>query len=378
MTSRWGLGWLCLTACFALGLPLASAQDYMNMVQAYGNAHVNMLQIQILTETYRVPGGSSTTPPTEPQVWPAHITQEAVATHQFTVDELYAMRHADLGRMRDWLHDRTITVQGLVQRSARADTSFRLQSFSGVGYSVWAYWPRGGVQLPDHGSTVAVRGVAEIERQNSLNMTDPEMLPAMAAPAPTVAAEAAASGTLSLPDHAALVFRRSSAVTEALAELLADTLAPALNSGHGRQDLVDLIIGGELQRAFAQALAPYGFSDQDLADVLASHLLMSWQVANDYPEDGPRSGVLAVREAVRDSLALAAWPGMLDDAQKQVFADTLVVGTMIIALRYLDGLQRQDRSAVELAMLDAQDLVRGYVDLDLTAFDLTEAGFVPR
>ncbi|MDD2868585.1 DUF6683 family protein [Neomegalonema sp.] len=180
------------------------------------------------------------------------------------------------------------------------------------------------------------------------------------------------------PDPEALRFASSPEVSEELAGVFARTLAPALSPGRTAAELEEAIRGGQLQGAFAQALAAYGFSDQDMGDVTAGHLVMLWQVANDSIADPPRSGVLAVRKSIHEALSLAPWPRALDDAQKQTFSETLVIGTMLIVARYLHGKETQNAAVVEMARQDAKEMLASYGAPDPTRFDLTEAGLVPR
>lgn len=356
-------------------LPAARAQgvDFMVMVQAYGDAVFGTLHTEIMNSAMGVPGGASQPP--RVTTWPEHLGVTSVDGHVFSVDELIAMRYADPGRMRELLHGRAITVQGVVERSVRADSSFRLVSATDEGYGVWAYWRRVDRPLPEHGSTVTLHGVAELERQGYLTMREAEYVDGQAVGGPSALDAVAIPDT---PDYAALTFAPWPEVTAALAESMADTLSASLAEGHGRQDLVDLIRSGELQTVFAQLLEPYGFSGSDMADVLASHLIMSWQIANDHPEDGPRQGVLAVRDEMRESLARAAWlPGLLD-AEKQAFSETLVVGTMLIVARYFRGKETGDQTVVAMAAQDARDMVLGYGGPDLRGLVLTGAGLVAR
>ncbi len=51
---------------------------------------------------------------------------------------------------------------------------------------------------------------------------------------------------------------------------------------------------------------------------------------------------------------------------------------MVVVLRDLDALQRDNRQTVEIVAPEAHEMVIGYGGPDLRSFDLTVSGFVPR
>ncbi len=354
--------------------PLATAQgvDFMYLAQQYGDNVFNILHTEIMSSTIQTAGPSAGQ--SRETAWPAHVTEASLRDHVFSIDELIAMRYADHDRMRALLNGQTITVQGVVERAPRADSSFRLVDPSDGGYNVWAYWQQLDFALPEHGSVVMLQGVAEMERRGYLSVRNGALVDR---PLLSPAAQAAAMAPAA-PDYAALTFTKSPAVSAALAESLGDMLADSLAEGVTHEDFVAAIRGGQLQRAFATLLQPYGFSDTNLADVLASHLVMSWQIANDHPEDGPREGVIAVRDEVREALASSGWVSGLTDEEKHAFSETVVVGTMLVVARYIHAVETADRSLMEEAGEDARELVLGYGGPDLRDFELTERGFVLR
>lgn len=200
-------------------------------------------------------------------------------------------------------------------------------------------------------------------------------------PAPSVSASSADTAGPdpdSRPDYESLRFRSTSAVTDELAERFAETLAPALTKGRSKEEIADLVRGGQLQDGFRKLLQPYGFSDRDVADVLASHMVMTWQVANDHSSQPPRSNVVAVRKQVRETLARAAWVQAMDDADKQRFAESLSVGTMMIVGRYVHGYEMKDRVTIDMAIRDARDMARSFANIDMTRHALTDQGLVRR
>lgn len=377
MPSRFSRGGIIAIA-LVLGVGPAQAQDYMGMAELYGQGVVNSLGTQIRNEGIRQSSrqGAPATPSATTR-WPSHISETSVADHVFTVDELAAMRSADGERQRRMLEGRVITVRGVVKRLPRATKGFNVAGLSQQGYHVWASWSSPPA-FPADGAVIVLRGKVETQRRTNLSISNPQIVSAGAATAQTAEAPLTSPPTNQKPDYDALRFQPSQQTTALVAERMADTLAPALAPGRDKSEIVALVKGGRLQTTFRDLLRPFGFSDRDLGDVLASHLVMSWQIANDHPEDGPRAGVMEVRRQTRETLARSDWLRDMTDAQKQQLAETLSVGTMMLAARYFDAREAGDRAAVSTAMKDARDMGRSFGNVDLTRFDFTSRGFEPR
>ncbi|MCR6664125.1 MAG: hypothetical protein NVV60_13495 [Luteimonas sp.] len=193
-------------------------------------------------------------------------------------------------------------------------------------------------------------------------------------PAPTTAHRAPQA----VSNPRALRFVPSAAVTRSTNARLVETLSGAMAQGRTSDEFRRLLDGGELQRSFRELIGKYGFSDRDLADVIAGHLVMSWQVVNDVSELDERRGNVALRDGLRDALAKADWVRALDDAQKQTLAETLVVGTMLNVTRYIHGKQTGDTRLASAAMQDADAMVRGLAGIDLRQVRFTSRGFERR
>ncbi|MBE0592661.1 MAG: hypothetical protein IH616_09715 [Gemmatimonadales bacterium] len=378
----------------ALFLPFGgvTAQDYMGMAELYGQGVVNSLGNQIrsagirssMGEDGRTLRGATSGAAAS---WPAHITADNIGSHVFTVDELMTMNAADSSRTRQMLEGRKIRVSGTVVHAPKADHAINLVDGSGRKFQVFASFP-GGRGMPRAGAHATVQGTVGRVRRTTMNLRNPQVTgkgvtrSAAAKPA-APSASAPPSGTAgvdpgSRPDYESLKFRRTSAVTDELAERFAETLAPALTKGRNKEQIADLVRGGQLQDGFRKLLQPYGLSDRDVADVLASHMVMTWQVANDHSSQPPRSDVLAVRTQVRETLARAAWVRAMDDADKQRFAESLSVGTMMIVGRYVHGYETKDRATIDMAIRDARDMARSFANIDMTHLALTDQGLVRR
>lgn len=364
-----------LAAVLSFGSAPARAVDWMGMAQMYGDNVVSTLGNELLQPRIGRPEADPAAPAPR-AAWPGHISASTdLDRHVFSMAEIADMESADRERLRALIDGRRITVEGVVDLPRRGEGGFSLLRVPGdAGYRLWASWRRGAPEARQ-GEPLRLRGIAEMERRGAFNMREPEIRPAgpISAPAPP-----AASGEARAADPGALRFTPSPQVSEDLARLFAENLAPALAAGFGEAELLAVLRGGDLQRGFAQAAAPYGLSDRDMADVMTGHLLLLWQVVNDDPSEPPPEGVAAIRTNLREALAAAPWPPLLDDAQKQRFSETLVLGSMLIAARYIHGRQTGDASVLAMARRDARDLLSGYGGPDLERYDLDRTGFVER
>lgn len=355
------------------------------MAELYGQGVVNSLGNQIRSAGIRSSmerGGPVAGASRQDRRWPAHITADHVGSHVFTVDELHAMNGADAARAGQMLTGRTISISGTVVHPPRADKTIHLVGAQGDGFRASVFFPAGRA-LPRAGERIVLRGTVDRLRRTIVSIRNPQVVGAAKAQAMARSGAGSASGSSTQtatvqPDYKALRFRPDPAVTDSLAERFADTLAPALAPGRTRQELAALVKGGQLQDGFRKLLQPYGFSDRDVADVLASHLVMTWQVANDHSSQTPRSHVLAVRQQTREALARAGWVQAMDDADKQRFAETLSVGTMMIVGRYANGYDTKNRQTIDMAVRDVRAMARSFAGIDMTGYALTDQGLMPR
>ena len=387
-THKFHLPALGLGIALLLSTTPAPAQDYMGMADLYGQGVVNSLGNQIRSAGIRSSMAREGTAQRRPSSqhaahWPAHITAGSVSSHVFSVDELGAMNGSDSARTGQMLTGRAISVTGtVVYPSARTGNLLHLVGANGQGFQVSALF-RDTRAMPRAGSRITLRGNVERVRRSVINLRNPQVTTNRApqtvartsGSAPTHSPVAVGTGK---PDYHALRFRSSPAVTASLADRFAETLAPALAQGKTKHDLAALVRGGQLQDGFRKLLQPYGLSDRDVGDVLASHMVLIWQVANNNSTQLPRSHVLAVRNQTRESLARAGWIKAMDDADKQRFAETLSVGTMMIVGRYANGLETGNRRTVDMAMRDARDMARSFSNVDMTQYTLGDQGLMPK
>ncbi len=371
---------IALLLVLLLPLPaLAQGVDFIYLAQQYGQNIVDTMHTEIMNDALRRSVASAQNPaPSREEAWPTHIADGAAASHRFSVEELIAMRYSDPDRMRALLDGQTITVYGQVRRADRADSSFRLVAPGDEGYGVYASWRRWSGALPEHGAWLELRGTFVMERRSYGTIRDGEIVSVgttrpEAARVTTNPAAAAQAGTA-----ADLTFTPDPAVSQAVMELVADTLAPTLTQGVSRADLLAALNSGQLQQAFAHLLAEQGFSTTDLADVMAAHLMIAWQVAHDEPEVDEVEGGNRIRDGVRDGLLQAAWLAYAEEAELQAMAEVIMLGTMLITSVYLHGMETGDAGLVAAAGEEARQMVLAYGGPDLLDYDFTSQGFVAR
>ncbi len=188
---------------------------------------------------------------------------------------------------------------------------------------------------------------------------------AVAGPAPaTVDADAVAT----------LDFRRDPAVT---ARVQQETIRAFGRTPDQVAGLEQALGSGAMLREFDAILRRYGYDPTNLGDVLAAHLLISWEVVNDRDSRGTPAGQRAVRRQLIGPLAAVPEVAAMDDAAKQAQAERTAYLTMVNALSYQT--MKRDRNAAALSTL-AHGVRRSLQaqGVDLQQVDLEDGGLVAR
>ena len=142
-------------------------------------------------------------------------------------------------------------------------------------------------------------------------------------------------------------------------------------------DLEKVIGSGEMMREFDAILRRYGYDPGNLGDVLAAHLLISWEVVNDRDSRRSPEGQRAVRRQLIGPLAAVPEVAAMSDAAKQAQAERTAYLTMVSALSYQTLKRGNDREAVAaLAANVRKGLQANGVDLQRVA--LGDGGLVAR
>jgi hypothetical protein len=176
------------------------------------------------------------------------------------------------------------------------------------------------------------------------------------------------------PDAArALHFTSTPAAHDSVLANVADFLA------HGDRNAAPGIRGtlasSDVLAQFDGVLQQYGWNKDDLADVYAAYLVMSWEVINggDATEHVP--GIAAVRAKVRQALAANAKLRGLGDTDKQKAAETLAYLAVIASASQDTPAMVRDPASMAKLRAGVSKTTAGVTHMNLKGVRLTDAGF---
>lgn len=178
------------------------------------------------------------------------------------------------------------------------------------------------------------------------------------------------------PKPANLTFRPSAAVTAGNNARIVATFrhrSPEVDT----QSFAQTLDSGRLQDTFARLLGTAGLSATNLADVLTGYLVISWEVVNGKDSRQHPAGYAAVRDRLQQSLANDARVARMSDADKQQFAETLAV-LSILAAATRDGLKQAGQGQELPALQEGVRRAGQNFGIDLRQLAFTDDGFVPR
>ncbi|UNK42298.1 hypothetical protein MNO14_15390 [Luteimonas sp. S4-F44] len=171
-----------------------------------------------------------------------------------------------------------------------------------------------------------------------------------------------------------LSFRRDRAISERVQQ---ETIQAFGRDPQQVADLEKVIGSGELLRQFDGILRRYGYDPTNLGDVLAAHLLISWEVANDRDSARVPEGQRAVRRQLIGPLAAVPQIAGMSDAAKQAQAERTAYLTMVSALSYQTMKRQGNREALAALASAARKGLQGS-GIDLQRIELTDDGLVAR
>ncbi|MGR4862153.1 DUF6683 family protein [Caulobacter sp. LARHSG274] len=174
---------------------------------------------------------------------------------------------------------------------------------------------------------------------------------------------------------ASTTYRASPQVSAQVRRQFSDWMAKQTSAEGGR------LVAQELNRidpvrSWAQVVGADGLRPGDTADALAGYWILNWVMANS--GDSDRTQVLAVREQVRPIIAANPAYARLNEAQRQEFAEVLMLNFLIQHAAYTDALKRGDRNTARRIGDAAVARFRSEMGVDLRQIALTEHGFVRR
>lgn len=172
----------------------------------------------------------------------------------------------------------------------------------------------------------------------------------------------------------ALSFRRDPAVS---ARVQQETIQAFGRNPQQVADLEKVIGSGEMLREFDKILRRYGYDPTNLGDVLAAHLLISWEVVNDRDSRQFPDGQRAVRRQLIGPLAAVPEVAAMSDAAKQAQAERTAYLTMVSALTYQALKRDGNRQALSALSASVRQGIQGN-GVDLQRVSLGEGGLVAR
>lgn len=125
---------------------------------------------------------------------------------------------------------------------------------------------------------------------------------------------------------------------------------------------------------YARFAPTVGYKADDAVDALAFFLMAQWAVATDYRPDVTRAQAAGVRQQAAQAYAAVAGQ-MTTDAQRQQFAEVLVVKGALIASIHTDAVKAGDEAAVARYVAMTRRSAQGLFAMDPTRLALTDQGF---
>ena len=125
---------------------------------------------------------------------------------------------------------------------------------------------------------------------------------------------------------------------------------------------------------WAQLVAGDGLRPGDAADALAGYWVLNWMIAN--RGDNNRAQTLAVRDQVRAIMTSNPSYARLNEAQRQAFAEVLMLNFLVQQAAYVDALKRGDQAALQGLGDAAVARFKSEMGVDLRRLRLTGRGFV--
>lgn len=176
-----------------------------------------------------------------------------------------------------------------------------------------------------------------------------------------------------VPSPAIAAFRPARDVADRVNDRFVDMMS---RGQVGKRDEMAAFLGnGALMRNFERLMASYGFDPLNLADVVAAHYIVLWEVVHDQvPAQGEIRGT---RGRIVAALAGKSELAGMSNAQKQEAADTLKLLSALALTSYEDFKRRGDRQG----LASFQIIVSGWTrrqGIDLGRLSITESGFRER
>ena len=121
-----------------------------------------------------------------------------------------------------------------------------------------------------------------------------------------------------------------------------------------------------------------GLEVGEVADAMTSYLMLNWEMANDQVRKDNTAFFPAVREQIRGGLATSPAFAKLSDADKQGFAETMMINFVVQQSVITHAVQSNDKDLERRLGDAAQQRFQKEFDMNLRNLDLTRNGLVAR
>jgi hypothetical protein len=139
-------------------------------------------------------------------------------------------------------------------------------------------------------------------------------------------------------------------------------------------EMQQLVLSGRAVNEYERIAPNLGLRKNDAVDAYAFYLLAQWGVANDYRPDVTRAQVAGVRRQAASAYAGIAHE-LRTDAQRQEFAEMLVIQGVILASVHETAVRNGDEAAVKRHASLARRGGETVFSIDPARIALTDAGF---
>jgi len=136
-----------------------------------------------------------------------------------------------------------------------------------------------------------------------------------------------------------------------------------------------LFASSDIFAQMSAALAPYGYSVENLGDAYAFWWMSAWEGAQGSNRTFTHGEMQAVQAQAHEALAATPHIAEATDAQKQEMAEAMWIQAAMID-GMIDSAKQQPEQMPQLQQAIRQGARASGLDLD--AMELTETGFVPR
>jgi hypothetical protein len=189
------------------------------------------------------------------------------------------------------------------------------------------------------------------------------------------AVQEADRGPQDTPRRGTTRYRADRTISARLREEFASHVAQSLGPGAGEQVRAELRRRDPIE-SWSAIVAGRGLAPGDAADAVTGYWILNWEIAT--RGTGTSRQAQAVRRQVLPLMTSHPAYTALGDAQRQEFAEVLMLNFLVEHTAYVEAVQRQDEPQLQRLAEAAVERFRTTTGVDLRILDLTDQGFVPK